>query len=134
MVRFLMNRNRELLVTSSTVIHRGDTVGAIEFVIPIELEDTDITDLPLTIRYTLPNGDSYEEEIEDKDSEYKEGYIKYTLPLTKEITSISGSVEFDLRFENDDKENKIEIHCGVGRFNIEPNPNYYVTKINDDMP
>lgn len=107
MSTYTWNKDRELIKSSSTPLHRGDTnVGKLEFIIPTTIDDVDITILPLKIRYTLPNGDTYVKTIEETDEEFnREGFVKYVLPLTPTMTSVSGRVEFDLRFDNITEDN-----------------------------
>lgn len=140
MITYTMNRNRELIKSSSIDLHRGDNnAGKIAFIIPNIIDDIEIKDLALFITYTLPNGDTFERPVLEVDPEFaKEGFTKFLFPITTALTSISGNVVFDLRFESteqdieidydefsDDEENsQIVMYSGQSHFVVMPNSNY----------
>lgn len=140
MITYMWNKDRELIKSSSISLHRGDlNVGELNFLIPNMVDGVDVTEIPLFIRYTLPNGDTYVEQITEVEYLDDKKVNKYTLEISEEMTSVSGKIEFDLRFETipeepdpDDPDTEEEpitrIFSGVSYLDIIPNSHFYVLK------
>lgn len=115
-----MNNDKSLLTTQKTHIYRGEKdIDIIRFLIPQTYGGKDMSACRLFVRYVLPNGSGYSEELAMSYEPYKT-YYSYELVVSSRITYESGTLEMWLTAI--DPDNNIILKSGTVQLEIEKHP------------
>lgn len=96
----LFKANKTLSVTSKSVIlQKEDLADKLLFYLPTTYEDITFTDVAVTLYYKDPGNNVHTEELVAVESD-KEGYLKYSLPVTSSLTEDAGNIELWLEIIN----------------------------------
>lgn len=89
-----MDNNKELITTVRGMIYQNEKrADTLVFLIPRSIEERDLADCSLLLRYVLPSGSGRSEEIEMDPEPYNEDYYRYRLKLSTRFTSEYGIVK-----------------------------------------
>jgi hypothetical protein len=96
----LFKSNKSLSITSKSVIMQKENLAdKLLFYLPLTYEDITFSDPDVTLYYRDTGNNVHSELLMSSESD-KEGYIKYTLPLTSELTENAGELELWLSIVN----------------------------------
>ncbi len=96
----LFKSNKSLSITSKSVIMQKENLAdKLLFYLPLTYEDVTFSDPDVTLYYRDTGNNVHSELLMSSESD-KEGYIKYTLPLTSELTENAGELELWLSIVN----------------------------------
>lgn len=96
----LFKSNKSLSITSKSVIMQKENLAdKLLFYLPLTYEDITLSDPDVTLYYRDTGNNVHSELLMSSESD-KEGFIKYTLPLTSELTENAGELELWLSIVN----------------------------------
>lgn len=96
----LFKSNKSLSITSKSVIMQKENLAdKLLFYLPLTYEDITFSDPDVTLYYRDTGNNVHAELLMSSESD-KEGYIKYTLPFTSELTENAGELELWLSIVN----------------------------------
>ena len=98
----LLTNEHELIPTvSHCIMQRSNLIDNIEFLVPKNYEDYDMSQFDCLLEYILPVSKRYSSVfLTLDDTNYKEDYLRYVLKADTEITEEAGEVELQLTFGN----------------------------------
>lgn len=99
MYTFLINKDNSIYASHKEVImQRSKLVDAIQFLIPKEYKENDMSIFGVTLEYILPVSKEYHiVKLVQDEEEYKD-YLKYVVPLDTNLTSEAGDIQLQLTF------------------------------------
>ncbi len=96
----LFKSNKSLAITSKSVIlQKEDLADKLLFYLPVAYEDITFADVAVTLFYKDPGNNVHAEELVSSESD-KDGYLKYSLPVTSSLTENAGDIELWLEIIN----------------------------------
>lgn len=127
MYTIVMQNDKSLRITQKTTLYqREKLVDKIQFLIPPEYEELDLSDFSAVLKYK-DQGSVAHMEILTKDPESYNGYAKYTLPVDTNLTQFAGDINIRITLTKIDLENKKQyvLHTGEAVISILPLSDYY---------
>ena len=99
----LMKPNKVLVVSKPSRLHQKENaVDNLVFYVPEKYNDYELKDFIATLYYTNPANDAISEALVAETTSDKEGFLKYSLPVTTKITKFAGTVSLYLSFVHND--------------------------------
>lgn len=128
MYTILMNQNKILTATVKTNLYQKESlVDNIQFYVPAMYNEHDLTEFTATLVYIDPSNIPHAENLIADDELYKDKYIRYTIPVSTELTNFAGDIELRLNFNKVDLEEKKQysLHSSPIKISILPLKDYY---------
>jgi hypothetical protein len=98
MYTIVMDKYKNLNTTVRTVLFQKESlVDKIQFLIPPIYEDEELVNYNAVLKYVDPNG-NFHSEILACDGEMYKNYLRYTLPITSELTNVAGEIVLRITF------------------------------------
>ncbi len=95
----LLKPDKTLMISSDTRLYQGENaVDKVIFYIPETLNDLVMSEFTATLNYENAAQKVYMEALEPSEESDKEGFLKYSLPITTKFTELSGDVKFNISF------------------------------------
>lgn len=86
-----MDEKKNLLRTSNTRLYQGESFGdKIQFIFPKTYEDQALKDFVFTLIWFDPNEVSHADILVLKEDNYKDNYLKFTIPVDATLTKTAG--------------------------------------------
>ena len=125
-----MRDNGSLTCTTPNVIlYQTDSLmDNVHFFIPKQFKDVDLTDFAITLKYINPANVSKIEILNLSNDNYSENYMEYVLPVTTELTSISGDIKLYLTFMKVDDNKKYIGHSSELTISVSPVSDYFTNE------
>lgn len=96
-----MNDQREISTTIKSTIYQGDkNIDSLVFVIPKVIEDINIADCTILLKYRVPTGKGFVEQLDLYPIPHNEEYLQYRLNLSSKFTRHCGRIELWLSVLN----------------------------------
>ena len=96
MYTIIMDKYKNLNTTvRTTLFSQESAVDKIQFLIPPQYNEVDLTDYIVTLKYVDPNG-NFHSEVLTLDAEMYKNYLRYELPVTTELTQVCGTLTLRL--------------------------------------
>lgn len=133
MYTILLKNDKSLVASKKTVIYQSDNYyDDLVFLIPHTLDDNTIElfDCTVLLTYKDPGNVVHQEILSVVDTNYKEAYTKYVLPVSTEITKFAGEIEITLAFIKpiiEDESFNVVMHSGPITVTVSPLSNQYAT-------
>ena len=127
MYTIVMQNDKSLRITQKTTLYqREKLVDKIQFLIPPEYEELDLSEFSAVLKYK-DQGSVAHMEILTKDPELYNGYTKYILPVDTNLTQFAGDINIRITLSKTDLENKKQyvLHTGETVITILPLSDYY---------
>ena len=122
-----MDKRKQLIATiTSNIYQREKLVDKIQFLIPQEYDELDLSEFTAILKY-VDQGNVSHAEILQKDEDLYKDRLRYTLPIDTSLTQFSGDITIRLTFSKTDLENKKQyvLHTGEYVFTVLPMSDYY---------
>ena len=101
----LMKSNKTLVLSKNSKLYQKENaVDNITIYVPETYNDHDLKEFVATLFYTLPGNEACSDTLIAAEESDKEGFIKYSLPITTKITNLSGVVSLYLSMVHVDLE------------------------------
>ena len=129
----LMDNNKFLQITSKATLYQGENyVDTFQIIVPKTYNDIDLRPFTVCFEYVDAYQNAYLDILVPDNEDYKENYIRYTLPITTTLTKNAGNIKAKLSMNYVDKNNLIQytLHTSEVTFTIHPQSDYY--KFSDD--
>lgn len=89
----LMKSNKTLVLSKNSKLYQKENaVDNITIYVPETYNEHDLKEFVATLFYTLPGNEACSDTLIATEESDKEGFIKYSLPITTKITSLAGVV------------------------------------------
>lgn len=99
-----MDSEKELSTTIKGTIYQGEhNADTLIFVLPMEFDYINVADCTILLKYIVPGGKGYVEQLNMYPIPHNEEYLEYQLPITTHITKHCGAITLWLTgidFEN----------------------------------
>lgn len=96
MYTILMDDKKNLITTVRNTIHyKENGVDKIQFLLPPQYDDINIVEYTITLKYVDPYG-NFHTEVLVPDEELYKNYLRYTLPVTTQLTQVVGVITLRL--------------------------------------
>ena len=93
MLYIKLDENKDLVITVSEPIHRGDNLNQkIIYLVPLMVDDVDMASATVYLNYIRADGCPDIVELERMSDKYNESYYQYALPISCRITKYAGEV------------------------------------------
>lgn len=128
MFTILMDKNKFLAITSRATLYQGENyVDSFQIIIPKIYNGIELRPFTVCLEYVDDYQNSYLDILVPDEEDYKEDYIRYTLPVTTTITKQAGNIKAKLSMNHVDKENLVQytLHTSEVTFPIHPQSDYY---------
>ena len=96
MYTILMDDKKNLITNVRNTIHyKENGVDKIQFLLPPQYEDINIVEYTIVLKYVDPYG-NFHTEVLVPDEELYKNYLRYTLPVTTQLTQVVGVITLRL--------------------------------------
>lgn len=124
----LMDDNKFLQITSRATLYQGENyVDTFQIIVPKIYNNIELRPFTVCLEYIDEHQNAYLDILVPDDEDYKENYIRYTLPVTSTLTKNAGNITAKLSMNHVDKENLIQytLHTSEVTIPIHPQSDYY---------
>lgn len=128
MYTILMNDNKFLQITSRSTLFQGENyVDTFQIIIPKIYNGIELRPFTVCLEYIDEYQNAYLDILVPDEEDYKENYIRYTLPITTSLTKRAGNITAKLSMNHVDKEKLIQytLHTSEVTIPIHPQSDYY---------
>lgn len=123
-----MENDKSLTTTIKSTIYQGEkNADTLVFVVPMVYEHTNLADCTLLLRYVLPNGKGYSEELAMYPIPHNKEYYQFRLSATSHFTEVPGDIDLWLTAIN--FEDEIVLHTDIATVTVTQH-----IKIEDYLP
>ena len=130
MYTILMNNDGSLICTTPrNILYQSENYAdTIHFILPQKYKDIELKDFTVALKYINPANIAKLEILTLSNSEYKESYLEYILPVNTEITKMAGKISYYLTMLKVDKQTgtKYISHSSEAVLEIKQVNNYFV--------
>lgn len=130
----LMKPNKELVISSpSKIYQRESAVDKLIFLVPQMYKEIDLSPFTVALEYVDTQNVAHSELLVLDEELYKDLYLRYTVPITSEITKFCGDITLKLTMDWVDAETlqQYTLHTGEIQIEISPLSDYY-TLVSDE--
>lgn len=134
MYTIIMKPNKELVASNvAKVFQRENAVDKIQILLPEFYEDLDIKSSLVTLKYVDQTRTAHSESLVLDEELYKDTYLRYTLPITTELTKYAGDITIWISIVKVDLDNMLQyvLHSGEYTITVSPLADLY-TMVADD--
>lgn len=129
MYTILMNNDGSLICTTPrNILYQSENYAdTIHFILPQKYKDIELKDFTVALKYINPANIAKLEILTLSNSEYKESYLEYILPVNTEITKMAGKISYYLTMLKVDKQTgtKYISHSSEAVLEIKQVNNYF---------
>lgn len=129
MFTILMDQSKFIRITTPNInlFQFENYIDSFQILVPQFYGDIDLRPFAATLQYVDENGNAFLDILEPDEELYKENYIRYTLPITTQITKSAGEIKLQMSFEYVDKEKLIQysLHTSELTITIHQVKDYY---------
>lgn len=105
MYTIIMNSDKSLTKTIVRTIYKGENlVDTIVFLIPKIYGDVNLAQLEVELTYTDPQSGDHAEPLRLIDTDYKNDWLRFHLPVDTKLTQYSGDIIIRLQFSDVSKD------------------------------